>query len=71
MRSFFDETDILVGHNIIRFDIPVVERLLGIKVKAQLVDTLALSWYLFPNRKIHKLEVFLESQQNFEHSSLS
>ena len=58
MRTFFKETDVLVGHNIVRFDIPAVERLLGIKVKAQLVDTLALSWYLFPNMKIHKLEVW-------------
>jgi hypothetical protein len=58
MRSFFEETDVLVGHNIIRFDIPVVERLLGIKVKAQLVDTLALSWYLFPNMRLHGLEAW-------------
>ena len=28
MRKFFTEADTLVGHNIIRFDIPVVEKLL-------------------------------------------
>ena len=55
MRQFFLEADVLVGHNIYRFDIPVVERLLGIKIKAKLVDTLALSWYLEPNRLKHGL----------------
>tara|TARA_R110000796_G_scaffold69006_2_gene157662 strand:- start:293 stop:541 length:249 start_codon:yes stop_codon:yes gene_type:complete len=51
-KSFFEaltSDDRLIGHNIIRFDIPVLERLLGIKIKAQLIDTLALSWYLTPN----------------------
>lgn len=56
MRSFFQKATILVGHNIQRFDIPVIERLLGIKVKAKLVDTLALSWYLYPERIKHGLE---------------
>lgn len=55
MRKFFTEAEVLVGHNITRFDIPVVERLLGVKVKAKLVDTLALSWYLEPNRPKHGL----------------
>ena len=43
MRKFFTEAEVLVGHNIIRYDIPLVEKLLGIEVKAKLVDTLALS----------------------------
>lgn len=51
MRKFLESADILIGHNIVRFDIVVLERLLGIKIKAKLVDTLALSWYLFPKRK--------------------
>ena len=55
MRAFFTGTDVLVGHNIYRWDIPVVERLLGIKVTAKIVDTLALSWYLYPNRIGHGL----------------
>jgi uncharacterized protein YprB with RNaseH-like and TPR domain len=29
MRKFFTETETLVGHNIIRFDIPAVEKVLG------------------------------------------
>jgi DNA polymerase III epsilon subunit-like protein len=56
MRKFFTKTKILVGHNIQRFDVPVVERLLNIKVNALLVDTLALSWYLYPERIRHGLE---------------
>ncbi|MNZ37628.1 DNA polymerase I [compost metagenome] len=56
MRKLFEKADILVGHNITLFDIPVVERLLGVKVKAKLVDTLALSWYLEPSRLRHGLE---------------
>ena len=53
-KDFFEQLtsdDVLIGHNIIRYDIPVLERLLSIKIKAQLIDTLALSWYLFPNIK--------------------
>jgi len=55
MRKFFLEAGILVGHNISRWDIPTVERLLGIEIKAKLVDTLALSWYLEPDRMKHGL----------------
>jgi len=49
------EDEYLIGHNIIRYDIPVLERILDIKIKAKLVDTLALSWYLFPERNKHGL----------------
>lgn len=56
MRKFLLSRKILVGHNIIRWDIPVIERLLKIKVKARLIDTLALSWYLEPKRVRHGLE---------------
>lgn len=60
MRKFFSKAKILVGHNIIRYDIPAVERLLDIKVNALLVDTLALSWYLYPERRLHGLEAWGE-----------
>lgn len=55
MRGFFSKADILVGHNIARFDVPVLEKLLGITIKAKLIDTLALSWYLEPSRIKHGL----------------
>tara|TARA_R110000822_G_scaffold90103_4_gene208504 strand:- start:3002 stop:4852 length:1851 start_codon:yes stop_codon:yes gene_type:complete len=60
MRLFFSEAKVLVGHNICRFDIPAVEKVLGIKVKARLVDTLALSWYLNHERVKHGLEGYGE-----------
>lgn len=56
MRLFFTEAKVLVGHNIVRFDIPAVEKVLGIKVKARLIDTLPLSWYLNHERIKHGLE---------------
>jgi len=56
MREFFATRKTLVGHNHIRFDIPAVEKVLGIKVGARLIDTLALSWYLHHDRLKHGLE---------------
>ena len=53
--------DVLIGHNIIRFDIPVLGRLLGVDIKAKLVDTLSLSWYLEPTRDLHGLESWGET----------
>jgi len=57
-KDFFvnlTEDDVLIGHNIIRYDVPVLEKLLGVKIKAKLIDTLALSWYLFAERNKHGL----------------
>lgn len=51
---------ILVGHNIVRYDIPTLERLLGVSIECTLVDTLAISWYLDPTRKRHGLEEYGE-----------
>lgn len=60
MRSFLSKAEYLVGHNIIRYDIPVLKKLLNIKIKAKLIDTLALSWYLEPYRLRHGLEEYGE-----------
>lgn len=56
IKLFFEQNQVLVGHNIILYDIPVVEKILNIKVKSRLIDTLGLSWYLFPSKSIHGLE---------------
>lgn len=56
MRASLASYDRLIGHNIIRFDIPVLERLLGVAIQSKLVDTLALSWTLYPERHEHGLE---------------
>lgn len=60
MRKFFSKAKVLIGHNITRWDVPNVERLLGIKIEAKIVDTLALSWYLQPDRVRHGLEGYGE-----------
>lgn len=46
----------IIGHNFIRFDSPALEKILGIKVTARLIDTLSLSWYIETTRKLHGLE---------------
>lgn len=56
MRSFFLDCDTLIGHNIIRWDIPTIEKILNIKITARLIDTLVLSWYLEPYKHVHGLE---------------
>ena len=56
MRDFFSNDYVLVGHNIYRFDIPVFEKLLGIEITNDRIDTLALSWYLYPDLTKHGLE---------------
>lgn len=56
MRNAISNEKVLIGHNIIGFDIPVIERILGIKIKAKLVDTLFLSWYLYPSHIKHGLD---------------
>jgi hypothetical protein len=50
----------LIIHNGKRWDVPNVERLLGIKVVCNIIDTLFLSWYLEPNRPKHGLDSYGE-----------
>ena len=56
MRKFLLSAKVLIGHNIKRWDIPHLERILNIKITAKIVDTLAVSWYLYPSRFQHGLE---------------
>jgi len=60
MREWLAKQDTLIGHSITTYDIPLLERLLDIKVGARLIDTLALSWYLEPDRPRHGLEYYGE-----------
>ena len=54
------ESDVLVGHNIIRWDIPNLERVLDFEVPKEtlIVDTLAVAWYLQPKRGVHNLDSY-------------
>lgn len=57
IKHFLQQENLTIcGHNIVRYDIPVLEKLLDIKIKAKLIDSLALSWYLYPTRINHGLE---------------
>jgi hypothetical protein len=58
MRTILTEAKLLVGHNIVCFDIPALEKILEIKIKARLIDTLALSWYLNFKRVLHGLDSY-------------
>ena len=60
MVDLIEKHKVFIGHNIIRFDIPVLEKILGIKVEGKFIDTLALSWALNTERHIHGLESFGE-----------
>lgn len=58
MKIILLKEKILIGHNIILYDVPLLERILKIKIKAKLIDTLALSWYLNHKRIRHGLEEY-------------
>lgn len=48
--------DRLIGHNIIQYDIPVIEKLYDIKLTTNVLDTINLSMICFPEYKQHGLE---------------
>jgi len=56
MIDFLLGEHILIGHKIVTYDIPVIEKILNIKVTARLIDTLGVSWYLYPERLVHGLD---------------
>lgn len=52
MKSIMeDPNNTVVGHFFKMFDAVELERVLGFEVKARIIDTLALAWYVFPNRR--------------------
>lgn len=52
MREIMSNPDnTVVGHFFKMFDAVELERVLGFKVEARIIDTLALAWYIFPNRR--------------------
>jgi len=51
-----DQHDMAGAHNCFRYDYPLMEKLLGYKYEGLKVDTLWLSWYLFPKRTKHGLD---------------
>jgi len=59
--NFLTTQDTLVGHNIVRYDFPAIKKLTGYTHTGPVIDTLALSWYLYPERKEHGLESWGET----------
>lgn len=58
MRNLLEEATVIVGHNMVRFDIRLLEKILGISIKAKVYDTLPMSWVMFPDRQQHGLDSF-------------
>lgn len=57
MKKFFERTDITrIAHNGKLYDERVIKKILGAEIDNNIVDTLALSWYLYPSRTKHGLE---------------
>ena len=59
---FFSHSDYTyIGHNIIRYDIPALEKLFNLDLsQIKKIDTLGLSWYLWVDRDKHGLASFGE-----------
>ena len=55
MRETLLKASDIIGHNIIGFDLPALEKF-GISTTARVIDTLALSWYLEPSKQRHGLD---------------
>ena len=68
MLKFLPEQEVLIGHNLIRYDLRVFKKVLGYEHKGKVWDTLGVSWYLYPTevnangkivpRKKHGLEAW-------------
>lgn len=57
MIEFLNQADlVIIGHNFIKFDKVALEKILGVKFNFKIIDTLPLSWALYPSREKHGLE---------------
>lgn len=61
IRPFLLGQKTLVGHNIITFDLEAILLILGVDLyECKIIDTLAISYYLYPYIKVHGLEAWGE-----------
>ena len=57
MASYFESaSNPIVMHNGICYDVPIIKRILDVEIPVQVIDSLAVSWYLFPTKLRHGLE---------------
>lgn len=62
MREELLSADLLVCHNVVCHDIVAFKRILGIDIPyTKCIDTLAISWHLYPDRPKHGLESWGET----------
>ena len=60
-KHHIDKEIPIVMHNGIGYDVKMVEKVLGLDLsKLMVVDTLATSWYLSPERRVHGLDSFFD-----------
>jgi len=59
-EMFSNPDNILVMHNGVSYDGPAVTKVMEIEVQAEIIDTLFLSWYLYPKMVKHGLAVWGE-----------
>ena len=57
---FTNPNHILVMHNGVSYDKAAIEKVYGITVEAEIIDTLYLSWYLYPKMLRHGLAIWGE-----------
>lgn len=56
MRDLIKNAKTVIGHNIVTFDLPVIEKLLGVVPSGTIIDTLPISWYINHHKVRHGLE---------------
>lgn len=52
MLDFMRSQPVLVGHNVLSYDFPLLEKLFNFKYSGTIVDTLVMSRLLFPDRQV-------------------
>ena len=61
IEDYFTNPDtVIVMHNGISYDKVAIEKVMEVKVEAEIIDTLFLSWYLYPKMVRHGLAVWGE-----------
>ena len=60
IEFFCNPENILIMHNGQAYDKVAVERTLKVKVQAEIIDTLHISWYLYPKQALHGLKAWGE-----------
>ena len=60
IKKLLSKCTTIIGHNIIQYDIPVLNKILDFELpkNIKIIDTLGLSWYLNDRRKSHGLETW-------------